>query len=156
MFLFGAMYNILLYCCTCTVRHRRDQRGDSEGVIRFLHEFTESQMFHMHMMHVKVGVGARSPCYTSLLVHIYVEQSISSISSSIQAELYCLASQHEQENSVAVMYLNCLKKISCALLLSIAIAIALRCDCNRLFECYMAGYRMHQQRHLAIDTVLGK
>ena len=36
-------------------RHRRDQRGDSEGVIRFLQEFTQSQMFHMHMMHVKVG-----------------------------------------------------------------------------------------------------
>ncbi|CAN0058555.1 unnamed protein product, partial [Ectocarpus sp. 6 AP-2014] len=31
----------------------REQRGDSEGVLRFLKEFTQSQMFHMHMMHVK-------------------------------------------------------------------------------------------------------
>ncbi|CAN0428315.1 unnamed protein product, partial [Ascophyllum nodosum] len=35
------------------IRHRREQRGDSEGVLRFLKEFTQSQMFHTHMMHIK-------------------------------------------------------------------------------------------------------
>lgn len=80
---FGAFVSFCAHCapssssssassCSCSssfcvvFRHRREQRGDAEGVIRFLHEFTQSQMFHMHMMHVKVGVAFR--CFVVVVV----------------------------------------------------------------------------------------
>ncbi|CAN0042323.1 unnamed protein product, partial [Scytosiphon promiscuus] len=43
------------------IRFRQEQRGDSEGVIKFLHEFSQTQMFHMLMMHVKDRLLSKQP-----------------------------------------------------------------------------------------------